>query len=327
MPTIPRGSVALAMARAGLHVFPALAGQKRPATRNGFKDATTNPRMIAAWWAANPHFNICIATEASRLVVIDCDAGKPWPGDGQPPEGCRTGDHILTREGVAAGVISSDWMYSSGVPAVATPSGGVHLYYRAPRRPEVRSRANVLPWVDVRGMGGYVVAPYSSTPAGHYRPLHGWGSLVHGHADADLQAVGAPEMVSIGLRLPVLPEWLLEILEPPEGDLPVRDQDVLDMIRRRLDVPSIGSGYAAAALAREVELVRTASEGSRNQRLNRAAYSLGTLVGSGHLDEIEVVRHLEDAAMVAGLDSGEIRPTISSGLRAGKASPREVVGL
>jgi hypothetical protein len=331
MTEIPLRDVALAMAGSGMYVFPALAGQKRPATRNGFKDATRDPKMISSWWSANPHFNICIATEPSNLVVIDCDAGKPWPGDGQPPEGCQGGDDILVMLAQKAGIVPVDWMYRTEVPSVATPSGGIHLYYRKPKKVEIRSRANVAPWVDVRAKGGYVVAPYSSTPAGTYRPINGWHTIVRTDAGPDFTPIGIPSMESISFSAPRLPDWLIELVADKKGRAPDLDGggDVLDLIRKRLDVPTVGSGtgYAAAAAVREVEIVRTSSPGTRNEKLNRAAYSLGTLAGAGLLEESDVQRHLEDAALVAGLDDVEIRRTIASGMRAGKASPRQVSGL
>ena len=84
---IPMGSVALALAQAGMHVFPVWPGQKRPANKTGLKGATRNPKKIKAWWSKIPTANIGIATGSSGLVVIDCDTGKPWPGDGEPPVG------------------------------------------------------------------------------------------------------------------------------------------------------------------------------------------------------------------------------------------------
>ena len=41
---------ALAYARRGWPVFPCLPGQKIPATRHGFRDATTDEQQITAWF-------------------------------------------------------------------------------------------------------------------------------------------------------------------------------------------------------------------------------------------------------------------------------------
>lgn len=47
---------------------------------------------------------------------------------------------------------------------VITGSGGAHLYYRHPGTPILNSQSKVAPGVDVRGDGGYVVAPPSIHP-------------------------------------------------------------------------------------------------------------------------------------------------------------------
>ena len=54
---------------------------KHPLTRHGFKDATTAPAVIAAWWRKYPWANIAVATggKSGRLLVIDID-NKPENG-------------------------------------------------------------------------------------------------------------------------------------------------------------------------------------------------------------------------------------------------------
>lgn len=66
---------ALHYADLGLAVFPLRPQDKRPATENGCKAATTNKEQIAAWWDRRPGDNIGIATGSisGGLVVIDLD--------------------------------------------------------------------------------------------------------------------------------------------------------------------------------------------------------------------------------------------------------------
>ena len=65
---------ALRLAQKGLAVFPCRSRDKRPATANGLKDATTDPEAIASWWQQDPNFNIAIATgAASGVFVVDVD--------------------------------------------------------------------------------------------------------------------------------------------------------------------------------------------------------------------------------------------------------------
>ncbi|MBT5711723.1 hypothetical protein HOI71_11815, partial [Candidatus Poribacteria bacterium] len=80
--------------------------------------------------------------------------------------------------------------------------------------------------------------------------------------------------------------------------------------------------YADAALRDEVAAVRGAAKGTRNCVLNRAAFSLGTLVGAGALGRGDVERELLTAASMCGLQSAEAIATMKSGLDAGEGSPR-----
>lgn len=61
-------------------------------------------------------------------------------------------------------------------PAVRTGGGGVHLYFRYPAEGDVRTASGVLPKVDIRGLGGFVVAPPSShRSGGRYEWVEGRG--------------------------------------------------------------------------------------------------------------------------------------------------------
>ncbi len=80
--------------------------------------------------------------------------------------------------------------------------------------------------------------------------------------------------------------------------------------------------YAEAALRYETRTVRTATPGTRNVTLNRAAFSLGQLVIAGLLARDAVEAELTDAALDAGLCEREIAGTLRSGLEAGMLRPR-----
>ncbi len=85
--------------------------------------------------------------------------------------------------------------------------------------------------------------------------------------------------------------------------------------------------YALTALQGEHDRVASAAEGERNAALNRAAFSLGQLVGSGALDRAEVEDALRAAAQACGLADDEPRQTeatLHSGLEAGILEPRAV---
>ena len=67
-------NAALSYAQRGLPVFPCHADNKRPLTKNGFKDASTSPAMVTEWWAKWPNAMIGMPTgEASGVWVLDVD--------------------------------------------------------------------------------------------------------------------------------------------------------------------------------------------------------------------------------------------------------------
>jgi putative DNA primase/helicase len=82
--------------------------------------------------------------------------------------------------------------------------------------------------------------------------------------------------------------------------------------------------YALAALHDEAFTLAGSPTGSRNEALNKAAFSLAQFTKAGLLSESEITRELTRAAMNVGLEAGEIRATIMSGLEAGAKHPREI---
>jgi len=122
---------------------------KHPRTLHGVLDATTDLDKIARWWSMWPSANIGIATGAvSGLVVVDID-----PRNGAMDTLARLADEGKTFAKTAQ---------------VLTHSGGWHLYYQHPGG-KVRSASNALgAGIDIKGDGGYVVAPPSRGINGPY---------------------------------------------------------------------------------------------------------------------------------------------------------------
>ena len=247
---------------------------KHPRLQHGLRDASTDPEQLRRWWSMWPQANVGLVTG----VVMDvCDVDSP--------EGLQ-GLLDLLGEGAVTG------------PTVATGSGGWHAWF-APTG--LGNRVGMLPGVDWRGIGGYVVAPPSLHATGRrYR----WSRSL---TDADLQPCPPP------LRQLVegFAAWL-----PTEPGRPVRE----------------ATRYAEAALAGEVAKVLAAPgprtvggvkvAGQRNHTLNRAAFALGQLIGAELLDRRTVERELTAAARQAGLGPVEAAKTIHSGLTAGARRPR-----
>lgn len=302
---------ALAAAARGWHVFPVRSGAKRPALHGldrcpgtgpcadghqGWEQrATTDPDRIRAAWSQAP-FNIGLATGPSGLCVIDCDTAKP---DEVPPEpwnepGVTDGEDVLAVVAERAGhTVPADTL------TVATPSSGLHLYFRAPHGETLRKtegdRGQGLGWkIDTRAWGGYVVAPGSVTPAGRYA-------------------------ITYDTEPAALPGWLVDRLRPAPlpaaPPVPIRP------------APGRRSRYLDAALRAECARVADAQQ-DRNANLYAAAVALGQLVAGGALTEAEVRSALMTAAGrhigVQWFTEREADLTITSGLRAGGNRPRRI---
>lgn len=138
--------LALEYARNGWHVFPLAPNSKVPtAGSRGFKDATTDPARIEEMWR-DPYFNVGLATgRISGLFVLDVDTK-----DGRP------------------GLESARLLNLPRTLTVRTPTGGFHAYFSLPFGAKCASGKDMLPGIDWRCDGGYVVAAGSVTPKGTY---------------------------------------------------------------------------------------------------------------------------------------------------------------
>ena len=89
---------ALAYAGMGLAVFPLRARDKRPATDNGCKAATTDMQQIESWWNRWPDANIGIATGSisGGLVVIDLDIDEEKENCRRHGQALRAGEAIIS---------------------------------------------------------------------------------------------------------------------------------------------------------------------------------------------------------------------------------------
>jgi Bifunctional DNA primase/polymerase, N-terminal len=240
----------------------------------GLHQASTDPAQLRAWWAHWPTANIGLRT---GIVHDVCDIDSVTGLEALLE---LLGDHAITG------------------PTVFTGSGGWHIYLAATG---LGNRVGILPGVDWRGVGGYVVAPPSMHASG--QPYRWSRHLV----DATLQPCPMPLRSLILDTVPPLPNE-----HRPAPHKPAR--------------------YAEVALAGEAAKVRAASPprivdgvdqpGNRNDTLNRSAFALGQLVAAGLLDRRTVERELTAAALAVGLGRVETARTISSGLNAGSRRPR-----
>jgi len=151
---------------------------KHPRTEHGFHDATTDEATIRRWWFQWPDANIGVATgTVSGIAVLDID----------PRHG---GDESLAdlerQHGTLPDTVES-----------ITGGGGRHILFAYPGG-YVKSRS-IAPGIDIKGDGGYIVAPQSRhATGGQYE----WELLSH------------PD----DTPLAPLPDWLLTMIASPSAE-------------------------------------------------------------------------------------------------------------
>ncbi len=147
---------------------------KHPRTLHGLKEASRNPDRIWRWWRRWPDANVGIRTgRESGLVVLDVDVR-------------HGGDTSLE-------VLEATYDWLPRTLTALSGGGGKHLYFLYPGR-HIPNSAQLggFSGLDVRGDGGYIVAPPSLHQSGQpYR----WEEPMH--------------------PLAALPGWLCEMLTPP----------------------------------------------------------------------------------------------------------------
>lgn len=122
-------------------------------------NATTDADQIDRWWSKWPDANIGVVTGPdSGIWVLDLDNKKS----------VDIGDGLLIGQGTHSLRVLED-MYGS-LPETLTQitgSGGQHFVFAYPDTDQpYGNRAALVPGVDVRGAGGYIVAPPSNHKSG-----------------------------------------------------------------------------------------------------------------------------------------------------------------
>lgn len=169
---------ALACARAGFHVFPCRGvgpEPKRPPDRFQWRmQSTLDAQTIRQWWRRWPEAIPAIDLAKSGHIVIDAD--RHGADDGVEAFGELMAQHGFNPD---------------SAPLVATPNAGNHHYFRQPPGLQLGNGEGSLPkGINVRGHGGYVIAPGAVMGDGRTYELFG-----------DLAAA------------PVLPAWLVAIVQ------------------------------------------------------------------------------------------------------------------
>lgn len=255
----------------GFKMFPLIPGTKRPMVDRWEQRATNAPKWLDQWPA---RAGIGVACGPSGLVVVDLDTHGTIPAGSQwDQSGIRDGLDVFAAlwERHSPGTSMFDTL------TVTTPSGGLHLYFRAPRTVPVRNSAGKIgPMVDVRAAGGYVVID-AELENGRYQPS------------------GSPTDIR------PMPGWLVSLATASK---PAERRTGLPASAPRLVTRTEASRRVSGLL----RTVANAAEGQRNSTLNWAAYQLAkdNLLGP------EQAQALARAAMSAGLSEHEAVTTVMS---------------
>jgi hypothetical protein len=161
---------------------------KHPRTKHGHQDATSSAEQIVMWWKATPAANVGVRTGAG-LVVLDVD-----PRNG--------GDRTLKTLLAEHGELPATW-------TVHTGGGGEHYYFGV--EGDVPTRPALFEGIDLKGAGGFVVAPPS---------LHASGKRyiwAQGRGPRDLELAPAPAWLLAAATAPSPPKKNVADLRIREG--------------------------------------------------------------------------------------------------------------
>lgn len=258
-------------AAVGLRVFPAKCRSKEPAMPwKTFQTEAPSDDHLAAWDASN--LNVCIVTGApSDIVVLDVDS----------PEAQEFVDEL-------------DLPIT---PTVQTARGR-HYYFRRPAF-EIRNGVRIGGVkLDIRGDGGYVIAPGSIHPDG---PIYEW--LV---SPGDVEFAPFPDQLKtlIGSH-----KQKRDDAAPSAGSA---------KSPRR---PSGLDAYLQSELEEALAQIAAAANGQRNDTLFKMAARMARHVSAAKVAWDTFADLLASAAHDAGLEESETAPTLASGWNSGSIEP------
>ncbi|EIF8959893.1 DUF3987 domain-containing protein [Vibrio parahaemolyticus] len=216
--------------------------------------------------------------------------------------------------------------------AQATPSGGVHYVFQLPPGMRVKNATNVLGdekhCVDIRGEGGLLVLSPSVAESKISKQLMPYERLNDIALEDTAMLAGETAFTFSEPVFPTLSSeeaikifGLDKIAQPNEPQKEQQAQTKPSSVDIHLSAQNniILEKFLNDEMSRCVSNLMVAETGSRNNELNKQAFSLGRLVGAKLLDQAKVFTVLYRAATSIGLSESESAMTINSGLAAGIA--------
>jgi replicative DNA helicase len=231
---------------------------------HGLTDATTDADIVRDWWVQKPYANIGIRT-GDVVDLLDIDSADGLTAFGKLVEQAGGMPQHL------------------GIAQSGRDGYGQHIYV-IPGGERALSGGKTAPaGIDVKGRGGYAVAPPSLHITGR---RYTW--QVNNFDTAE--PAGAVDWPTFYQRLAI---------RPPE---PARTPRPTTLIPA-----DAADAYGRAVLARALGLVAHSTSGNRWQTLAIEAIPLvSRAVDGGCVDRDSAVRELEDASRQVGLSTGEI---------------------
>jgi hypothetical protein len=239
-------------AKHGRRVHPLRPRTKLPIFQKWQNRATTDVATVDAWWGQYPESNIGVATGvASGVVVIDIDPR-------------HAGNDSIAELEAQHGGLPDTWR-------AQTAHAGEHIWFD-PASVVVRNSAGKLgAGLDVRGEGGYVVAPPSV--------LEGGGGYVW------LAGYGPHE-----LALAPMPQWLVALLQGTTSHDGAGDQRVAASEWSDLLIGGIPAGRIQTTLWRVA-----AHLGGKNVAppvLYACVYALGVVTGLEQRRVLDIIKRV-----------------------------------
>jgi hypothetical protein len=193
---------------------------KRPLSR--FKEtATTDLSAIRQQFDANPDALVGIPCGHANIVVIDCDVR-----DGK--QGVKNFEALEHKYGRIQGAVR-----------VKTVSGGLHIIVQKPAGAAIgNSPGGLPPDIDVRGDGGYIIAP------GTTWAQTGAGWTIEDGSERLFDAIASGTLAEA-------PGWLLDILSGKIDERPLSQRAIATQPRQAIsynDDPDAEGRYLEAAL-------------------------------------------------------------------------------
>lgn len=262
------------------------AAGKHPWLRQWEQKASTDHATVADWFLQRPGSNVGLAMGGpERLVALDIDGADGRASLAKLEQLYFPLPETLTsRSGRVDGGEHRLFRLAPthNMDAVKNNAGRIGM-----KRGAKKTDPRPFPALDIRGDGGQIVV----CPSVHKS--------------------GNPYTWTNEAPIAELPEWFYRLLVPTAEPEPTP----APAPRPQLSEAELGDRYATAALERACDEVRTAPKGTRNDTLNREAYGLGQLVGSGVLRHSDTEARLLDAMRAGGWDANAVRTLHSTTLR------------